>query len=629
MGDISEWWALDGSQVRVKFVTPDSYKTLCPIESDADFQRMCHIHHTFNKTIVDIIIEDASGSMDDNSGSLIPSDAFSASMNADVETYLSQHPPARALRIVQSSQTLDRVSVKVGQRFDNVEQFKDCLRSNAITQNFDFTFIKNHKLRVTVKCAAPNCQWRVHASKEGNVDTFRVKTMQATHSRGGGIGTTAHPKASKKWVSQRVIQKLKERPLYRAVDIHKDILQDQGVRLPYKHAWMGKEIARAAIHGKEVSSYDLLLWYVDKVAETNLGSFIIVENDGDRFKRAFFSFRACLLGFKLGCRPLLFIDGTHLLGKYGGILLGATAKDGNEGIFHVAFAVVDNEIDDNWTWFLATLEEALYGEDDYDKVIKFISDRSKGLVNAVARVFPSSPHGYYLRHLEANFIKANDSLGKSLKEQCCSVIVKIAYAYTSKEFDDAVRELVTISTDTHDWLLHKSDIDHWCNYLFKGMRWCEMYSNVAESFNAWIKEARHLPVTSMVDTIRFKLMKMLTERREVSAMWDTYPCPEIRKKVEQIIEISRFSRVDRSSDDTYEVVDEHNNVVNLRLRKCSCRRWDVHGLPCKHETATIMQTDTNVHCYVNQYFTTESYHRAYAEPIYPIPDSDKPSDDDR
>lgn len=146
-------------------------------------------------------------------------DAFSASMNADVDNYLSQHPPAGALSIVQSSQTVDRLTLKAGQRFDNAEQFKDFLRSNAIRQNFDFTFIKNDKLRVTVKCAAPDCQWCVHASKEGNVDTFRVKTMQATYSCGGGIRTTAHLKGSKKWASQRVIQKLKESPLYRAVDI--------------------------------------------------------------------------------------------------------------------------------------------------------------------------------------------------------------------------------------------------------------------------------------------------------------------------------------------------------------------------------------------------------------------------
>jgi len=37
---------------------------------------------------------------------------------------------------------------------------------------------------------------------------------------------------------------------------------------------------------------------------------------------------------------------------------------------------------------------------------------------------------------------------------------------------------------------------HWCNYLFKGQRRDEMYSNVAESFNALIN-------SNMVDAIRY------------------------------------------------------------------------------------------------------------------------------
>jgi len=121
------------------------------------------------------------------------------------------------------------------------------------------------------------------------------------------------------------------------------------MQLPYKCAWMGKEVAWSAIHGSEVSSYYLLLWCVDKVEEMNPGSIVIIEKDRERFNRAFFSFRTSLVGFKKVCRPLLYVDGTHLLGKYGGILLGATSKDGNEGIFHVAFAIVDNETDNNWT----------------------------------------------------------------------------------------------------------------------------------------------------------------------------------------------------------------------------------------------------------------------------------------
>ena len=73
----------------------------------------------------------------------------------------------------------------------------------------------------------------------------------------------------------------------------------------------------------------------------------------------------------------------------------------------------------------------------------------------------------------------------------------------AKEFDDTVNELQATSPEAYHWLIYKSDMAHWSNYLFRGQRWGEMYSNVAESFNAWIKEARHLPVTKMVDSIRY------------------------------------------------------------------------------------------------------------------------------
>ena len=45
---------------------------------------------------------------------------------------------------------------------------------------------------------------------------------------------------------------------------------------------------------------------------------------------------------------MLFIDGKQLLGKFGGTLLAITTKDRNDGIFHVAFSIVDKKTDNNW-----------------------------------------------------------------------------------------------------------------------------------------------------------------------------------------------------------------------------------------------------------------------------------------
>lgn len=126
---------------------------------------------------------------------------------------------------------------------------------------------------------------------------------------------TSHPKASKKWISVRT-QKLKDRPLYRAIDIRKDILKEHGVRLPYKQAWMGKEVMRVVIHGNKIASYGLLLWHADKIAEMNPSSILKVVNDGGGSNVPLFLSTPMCLALRVGVGHYFFVDGTHLLGKY-------------------------------------------------------------------------------------------------------------------------------------------------------------------------------------------------------------------------------------------------------------------------------------------------------------------------
>lgn len=98
-------------------------------------------------------------------------------------------------------------------------------------------------------------------------------------------------------------------------------------------------------------------------------------------------------------------------------------------------------------------------------------------------------------------MKGNIRLGKALKQECWSIFVRIAYSCMEKEYDNAVNDLLATSMDAHLWLLQKFDVVHWSNYMFKGERWAKMYSNIAESFNGWIKEARHLPVSNIVHSV--------------------------------------------------------------------------------------------------------------------------------
>ena len=49
------------------------------------------------------------------------------------------------------------------------------------------------------------------------------------------------------------------------------------------------------------------------------------------------------------------IDGTFLYEKYKGKLLIATSIDTNGHIFPLAFAIVEEELYDSWSWFLIAL----------------------------------------------------------------------------------------------------------------------------------------------------------------------------------------------------------------------------------------------------------------------------------
>ncbi|GKG32862.1 uncharacterized protein Tco_0430372, partial [Tanacetum coccineum] len=100
------------------------------------------------------------------------------------------------------------------------------------------------------------------------------------------------------------------------------------------------------------------------------------------FKRFFISLVACSKGFLAGCRPYISLDACHLKGKFNGVLAAATSIDGNNGIFPVAYAVLESENGNSWTWFLESLKKAIGTPDG----LVISSDMQKGLELAIMQV---------------------------------------------------------------------------------------------------------------------------------------------------------------------------------------------------------------------------------------------------
>jgi hypothetical protein len=184
----------------------------------------------------------------------------------------------------------------------------------------------------------------------------------------------------------------------------------------YKKAWIGKNKAIEQVYGNWEKSYlELPRWLL--ALQTFLPNTVIklethqaADSDGNIlqntgiFHRLFWAFYPCIKGFAY-CKPIVQVDGTWLYGKYKGTLLMATAQDGNSNIFPIAFAIVEGETKDGWSFFLKNLRSVIP-----QPGICLISDRHESIKSAYKNPDNgwqdrSCRHVYCVRHIAQNFMR--------------------------------------------------------------------------------------------------------------------------------------------------------------------------------------------------------------------------------
>ncbi|ERN06407.1 uncharacterized protein LOC18434601 [Amborella trichopoda] len=505
-------------------------------------------------------------------------------------------------------------SLSIGQEFADVESCRKALKETALALHFDLRIVKSDRCRFTAKCAKKGCPWRVHIAKLPGVSTFTVRTLHGEHTC-GGVGNLRHQQASVGWVANSVEQKLRDNPQYKPKDILQDIRQEHGITVSYLQAWRGKERSMAAVHGSFEEGYRLLPLYCEQIRRTNPGSFaLVITGQENRFQRLYISYRASIYGFVNACRPLLELDRIHVKSKYLGTLLCAAAVDADGSPFPLAFGIVDTENHENWLWFLSELRKMLGMNTENMPRLTILSNREMGIVDAVEVNFPTSFHGFCLRYLSDNFRK------EFRNTKLVNIFWNAAYALTTMEFDAKIVEMAEISQDTVQWMQNYPP-RLWSVAYFEGARYGHLSLSITEQLNNWITEARELPIIQMMECIRSHLTTWFNERREKGLQWTSILVPSAEKRMAEAIADSRCYQVLRANEVEFEIVStERTNIVDIRSRSCSCRRWQLFGLPCAHATAALLSCGQDAHRFAEGCFTVVSYLEAYSQPINPIPD---------
>ncbi|XP_014755168.1 uncharacterized protein LOC100825703 isoform X2 [Brachypodium distachyon] len=512
----------------------------------------------------------------------------------------------------------DDIIKGVGQEFDNVKDFRAQLCKYAIGKGFVYRFIKNETTRVTVKCVGDGCTWRLHASESSRNKKFVIKKMTDEHTCGGG-GGEGQRRATRQWLTTIIKEKLHANSLLKPKDLVKEIHEEYGVLLTYSQVWRGREVAQKEMFHVMTETLGHLPWYRDKLLQTNPGS--ILDLPGNR--RFFIAFHASLHGFTNGCRPLLFLDKVPLKATNEYKLLVAAAVDADDGFFPVAFNVVEDENYESWVWFLTKLRIALQYHNYPLNDMTFLSNGQKGLDAAVPHAFEDSHHAFCLHHIMEEF-KGELRKGpwsQQIRDVMVEDFTRAAQACNTDDFNASIESIRNISTEAADWII-ASKPEHWSDAVFGGCRYDHFSSNIVDAFNNWIPTKKEGSVVLMMDSLRIKIMETIEARREACKSWEGPLTPSMDYKAQDEMSKAGKLTVLCSSETVFEVRGSGISVVNLANWECTCRRWQLSGLPCMHAFAVFNRIGISFYDYCSKFFRIESYHSTYSGTIFPIPDMD-------
>ncbi|KAK9193218.1 hypothetical protein WN944_003915 [Citrus x changshan-huyou] len=476
--------------------------------------------------------------------------------------------------------------LRVGDVFRDVGHFREVLHEVMVRKGFNINIKYSEPRRYYATCKEPGCPWFVNGARLNDRNGFWLRGYHKKHEC---RLTKKSVKVTSTWIAEMIKGHV-------AIDANVKIsllrtYMQEKFRLKIEKLTMyrAREKARVLVYGDHSKGYEKLFQYAAAIHQADPGAICKVLCDAASypekclFQRFFVAFPAQKNAFLNGCRPFIGIDGCHLKGKYGGVLLAAIATDANKGIVPLAVCVCEIENTETWTWFLEHLHNYL----DDGRQVTFISDRQKGLLNAIPNTWPSAYHRACCRHVYANFAK--DHAGAKLR----NLFWRAAKSSNRHDFNEAMALIKEEKIAAYNWLERELQGDR--------------------------------PVLSMLEEIRCRLMKRFTKRKNEAKAWAKSVAPRIYKELDTSYKKGEKMTVHPSGDLNFQVMDKsyypaRKFVVKLEDRTCDCGYWEIAGLPCSHAMACIGYARHEIEEYIPFCFTKQAYINTYSVMFSPIPD---------
>ncbi|XP_026428542.1 uncharacterized protein LOC113324438 [Papaver somniferum] len=499
--------------------------------------------------------------------------------------------------------------ISTGMAFGSMKAYKDHLREYAVLKHGDFKVKKGDKIRHYSYCAyrdAQNCAWMVNARKVPEKDDMTVTVRECNIEH-----TCKNPnedysrKCNAKFVAKYLLKTMDvASPVDKADDIAKKIIRPQlQTEIPKWVARHARRLVLAERDGTFETCYKKTPQLVIAATSLNprsIGHFSWSKDDKDnRFKSLILGYNAQIKGFMNSCRMVIGLDGAHLTGKFGGVMLSATGIDAQNGVFPLCMMICMSETEENWFMMLKELRKRIPDMAG----LTFISDRMKGILESVKKLYPLSNHRYCLRHLFKNF------LTKGFRNpRLAQLLWQTAKAYKYHHWEEAMQEIAEISPDAYKYLID-AEPKSWARSWFPHDVACEhIYSNFSESFDNMALKFRGKPLTQLVDMYTHMVMVLFSKRRKLAAIWQSGDLvPAGKDLIEVMCNLRGNYECDPSVEHkVYEVTNKATGkvfVVKVEEKKCTCRQWQLRQFPCLHGVVALFKLNPNWSNYCSKYYT--------------------------
>lgn len=237
----------------------------------------------------------------------------------------------------------------------------------------------------------------------------------------------------------------------------------------------------------------------------------------------------------------------------------------------------------------------------------------QGLIGVLNEEVPRAEHRHCAKHLLSNLQKRFKGLSVDDKFWACSKASHVPM------FQDAMEKMKEESTEIYDWLSEEPP-RYWTRSHFNDTVKCDMVcNNLCEAFNKTILEARQMPIIEMLEWIRCYFSNRMLIRREWIKKFSNELLPNPYGKLEESLHESSVCSAKWFGDLQFQVWcgEGEQYTVDLNQRSCSCRKWDITGIPCPHACAAIHLKKDKPQRYIHDCYSKMSYMNAYQPLINP------------